>query len=183
MNHKRLPLIAVLSGVALLAIGLIIIPRIPVASPLSWDAYRTYQACQGYAQLSGTAANGAMYVESRDLMGLAGLADLLGLAAIVTGITVKVRRRLQARRLAAGNHVMTTVQAAGHTGADRASQERGALVTHLGEVIADLREAGVLHDECWALADLKYWLTDASGITFRSYITSLGSALPPGFPQ
>jgi hypothetical protein len=41
-------------------------------------------------------------------------------------------------------------------------------VTHLGEVITDLREAGVLHDECWALDDVKAWLAQAYGVSFCS---------------
>jgi hypothetical protein len=64
-----------------------------------------------------------------------------------------------------------------------AQAERRALITHLTEVIADLRQAGQLHDAAWGLDDLRAWLEHASGITFRSYVTGLGSALPPGWPS
>ena len=77
----------------------------------------------------------------------------------------------------------STTQATGRTGADRLATERGALAAHLGEVIGDLKAVGVLRDEAWAIDDVRFWIEEARGVSFREFITSLSAQLPPGFPS
>jgi hypothetical protein len=105
MSKRHLPAIAVLSGVAAFIIG-VAIPHIPYTQPGTgwhWTAAQADRNCTGAHQVFGTQTSAlALCQTAHGFLLVSGSLIILGLATAATGVVVTIRRRLQARRVAAG---------------------------------------------------------------------------------